>query len=69
MTDVFCPKCKLIGEGCICKAKLEHDPDCRFLRAASLSVEIACDHGFQACPECDPCKCEAFKDSPPKGIR
>jgi hypothetical protein len=56
---VFCPDCGLIRDGCVCSARREHKPGCRFLRAASLSVELECHHGFQACPICDPCDCGA----------
>lgn len=53
--------CSGCGNYCTCTCVLEdkHRPGCRFLMAAMLSVEIACDHGFQACPICDPCDCGA----------
>lgn len=44
---------------CTCQLEVKHKAHCRFLRAAKLSVELACKHGFQACPECDPCDCGA----------
>ncbi len=59
MSLIFCPTCGIIREGCICQLQKAHKPDCRFMRAARLSVELACDHGFQACPICDPCTCGA----------
>lgn len=52
---------------CTCEIEKKHKKGCRFLRAATLSVELPCDHGLQACPTCDPCTC-----SPPiaaEGIR
>jgi len=51
--------CALCGNlaACICGLRERHDPSCRFLRAASLSIELECTHGYQACPECDPCDC------------
>lgn len=53
--SVFCSRCGLIN--CICGIHRDHRPGCLFLRAASLSIEIACEHGLQACPKCDPCDC------------
>src|SRR5262245_53527217 len=57
LDEVFCQVCGVIKESCICDLKKKHKETCRFLRAARLSFELACDHGFQACPECDPCDC------------
>jgi hypothetical protein len=42
---------------CICSVRRKHSKECRFRRAAELSVEFECEHGLQACPECDPCDC------------
>lgn len=64
--DVFCPRCGTIREICICSLKERHKDNCRFLRAARLPMELACEHGFQACPKCDPCDCGAGEA---KGIR
>ena len=64
--EVFCPTCGVIKEGCICALNTKHKADCRFLRAARLGVELACCHGFQACPLCDPCSCGAGET---KGVR
>lgn len=50
---------------CSCKISEKHKPDCKFRKAAELSVELACDHGFQACPVCDACTCGAGED---KGV-
>lgn len=44
---------------CVCRIKEQHAEGCRYRRAACLSVELACDHGLQACPLCDPCDCGA----------
>lgn len=41
----------------VCDIRKEHKKRCRYRRAAELSVELACDHGAQACPTCDPCTC------------
>jgi hypothetical protein len=59
---MFCGKCGLIIESCVCALREKHMPDCRYLIAASLSVELVCEHGFQACPRCDPCSCGAGED-------
>lgn len=40
-----------------CTCDLDRHVDgCKFLRAAS-GVAIACDHGRDVCPKCDPCTC------------
>lgn len=44
---------------CVCDIKQKHKETCRFRMAASLGVELPCEHGLQACPECDPCSCGA----------
>lgn len=51
--------CRWCGNliNCVCKIKKNHKERCRYRRAAVLSFEIPCDHGFQACKECDPCTC------------
>lgn len=58
MNNVACPVCGNLAS-CTCDVAAKHKPDCRFRRAAELSVELACAHGFQACPQCDPCTCGA----------
>lgn len=59
-----CDKCGHFH--CICPVRERHKEDCRFRRAVELSVELACDHGFQVCPVCDPCDCGAGED---RGVR
>ena len=56
LIEIVCPICQMLC-GCICATIKKHKAGCLFLRAAKLSVEIACPHGFQACPKCDPCTC------------
>lgn len=51
-----CPGCGNLVT-CTCGLAAQHDATCRFRRAAELSIEVACPHGFQACPRCDPCDC------------
>jgi hypothetical protein len=42
---------------CTCLVKNRHAEDCRYAVAARCPVELACEHGFQACPICDACTC------------
>jgi len=53
---MICLKCDNLVS-CVCAIKVEHKKGCRFRRAAELSVELACEHGFQACLNCDSCDC------------
>lgn len=62
----ICGKCRNLGS-CTCEVTMLHRKGCRFRRAATLSVELACPHGFQACPECDPCRCPGL--ATPEGMR
>lgn len=51
--------CKGCGYfACVCKIRAEHSRTCRYLIAALCPVGIACDHGFDVCPICDPCTCK-----------
>jgi hypothetical protein len=34
-----------------------HRDGCRYLWAATCAVGIECEHGYDACPICDPCDC------------
>lgn len=51
--------CKKCGNlvSCTCGISATHKATCRFRRAAALPFELACEHGYQACPICDPCEC------------
>lgn len=42
---------------CICGIRTEHEKGCKFRRAATCAFPIACDHGRDVCPVCDPCTC------------
>jgi hypothetical protein len=64
--EVGCPKCGNLAT-CTCPVEKQHAEGCRYRTAACLSIELACEHGFQACPICDPCTCGA--DPNPPGIR
>lgn len=34
-----------------------HARYCRFRVAREGALAVVCDHGFDVCPECDPCTC------------
>lgn len=34
-----------------------HAPSCAFRAALACRFRIACPHGLDACPDCDPCTC------------
>lgn len=65
LAEIFCGDCGFFA--CVCQLRNRHDKGCKFLRAAVLSVELACEHGYQACPICDPCTCDPKRCE--KGIR
>lgn len=45
---------------CVCTINRRHAADCRFRRAATSAIEIACEpHGRGVCPTCDACTCGA----------
>lgn len=50
-----CPRCGHIS--CVCGIIKSHKPDCLFRKAATCSVGIECEHGYDVCPKCDPCFC------------
>lgn len=51
-----CEKCGHLA--CVCDVIAAHpDPQCRFRVSATCAVPIECEHGFDACPTCDPCTC------------
>lgn len=61
-----CPKCgNLVA--CTCTIAKKHKKGCRYRIAAELSFELACPHGLQACPKCDPCDCGSTAVTRPVG--
>jgi hypothetical protein len=42
-----------------------HARYCRFRVARACAIPVACKHGFDVCPECDPCTCK----NPPRARR
>lgn len=60
MRDADCRGCGHLA--CVCGIIEGHpDPECRFRRSATCPVPIECDHGYDVCPECDPCTCGGEK--------
>lgn len=54
---IGCETCGHIA--CVCDVIRDHpNPDCRFRRSTTCPIPVACDHGFDVCPECDPCTCK-----------
>lgn len=49
--------CKQIT--CVCATVRAHREGCRFRFAVACAVPITCDHGYDVCPICDPCTCDA----------
>lgn len=59
LSDIVCPGgCGNIVS-CTCWIEEQHAKGCRYRIAATMPFELACDHGYQACPACDPCTCGA----------
>lgn len=44
---------------CVCVEARKHKPECRWRTAILAPVGFACEHGFEECPTCDACTCEA----------
>lgn len=44
---------------CVCVTQRRHDEKCKFRISATCPVGIACEHGRDTCPICDPCTCGA----------
>lgn len=44
---------------CVCEIRQKHAPACKFRTAAACPIGLACEHGRDVCPECDPCTCGA----------
>lgn len=57
MTVVNCQYCGRLA--CVCDVLVKHRPGCRFRQAVTGPVAIECDHGYDACPLCDSCDCDA----------
>ena len=43
---------------CVCEVRKIHQAACRYRTAMACPVSIHCNHGYDVCPECDPCTCE-----------
>ena len=42
---------------CVCHIERGHKEDCPFRIATCCAIPIECDHGYDVCPQCDPCTC------------
>ena len=51
-------ECRCGHIACVCNIETNHSEDCKFRRAATCSVGIECEHGYDVCPICDPCTCD-----------
>lgn len=49
---------------CVCATLAQHHPKCRYAIAMRSPVGIECIHGFDVCPNCDPCTCESLGFAP-----
>lgn len=53
------PDCDCQHIQCVCLIKRTHKDDCPFRRAVTCAIGIPCEkHGYEVCPECDPCTCQ-----------
>jgi hypothetical protein len=41
---------------------IKHFPECPQYKARNAAIGIACDHGYDVCPVCDPCTCQKPED-------
>jgi hypothetical protein len=57
MKQFGCAECGFIE--CVCAIVAEHGVECTFRFSATCPIPIACEHGFDVCPVCDPCTCKA----------
>jgi hypothetical protein len=57
MPLVGCGNCGHLA--CVCSINRRHNEGCKFRRAATCPVGIACRHDRDTCPDCDPCTCGA----------
>lgn len=55
--EIGCDACGMLA--CTCNIQRRHSDDCKFRLAATCSIPIECDHGYDVCPQCDPCTCMA----------
>jgi hypothetical protein len=42
---------------CVCAQVAGHNEGCRFRTAVLCPIPIDCEHGYDVCPQCDPCTC------------
>jgi hypothetical protein len=52
---VGCKRCDRLA--CVCNVQATHKETCRYRVSTQCPVAVACEHGFDVCPICDPCTC------------
>lgn len=45
---------------CCCEVARRHTKECRFRVSITCAIPIDCVHGYDSCPQCDPCTCGAL---------
>jgi hypothetical protein len=65
--SIGCAACGHLA--CVCAIRAVHVPECRYRIAAALSVGIECEHGYDVCPNCDPCTCPPGRRQAPQPLR
>ena len=48
---------EVVGRPAYRPSVLLHAESCRYRIAALGAAAIECEHGFEVCPDCDPCTC------------
>lgn len=56
---IGCKECKHLA--CVCDIIAKHSEDCKFRKSSTCAIPIECQHGFDVCPECDPCTCKPME--------
>jgi hypothetical protein len=55
-SSIGCDTCGHLA--CVCDTLREHKDGCQYRLAVTCAVGIECKHGYDVCPECDPCTCD-----------
>jgi len=50
---------------CVCSHVKGHKVKCKFRVSTLCAVPIECEHGFDVCPQCDPCTCGSLPKTRP----
>ena len=64
MKVIFNPEACLVCKfySCVCAILLGHQKECSYRKAATSPIGIDCPHGYDVCPQCDPCNCTEKAD-------